>query len=171
MYLFEQSGTEWKGCVEARPAPYNLTPVPPDPANPDTLFVPYFAPDEPGDRMNRGGNSPTQFNNSWLDDAVTGTDEERLRATLKYIDPAQMSVDDGGPLTIGPNRACPTPILPLSADFATVRTGIDAMNFWKRLRDQYRRGASPGAGACSRRKRPTRRPRLSGSAGSRNSSS
>jgi len=130
MYLFEQSGTEWKGCVEARPAPYNLTPVPPDPANPDTLFVPYFAPDEPGDRMNRGGNSPTQFNNSWLDDAVTGTDEERLRATLKYIDPAQMSVDDGGPLTIGPNRACPTPILPLSADFATVRTGIDAMNFW-----------------------------------------
>ena len=130
MYLFEQSGTEWKGCVEARPAPYNLTPVPPDPANPDTLFVPYFAPDEPGDRMNRGGNSPTQFNNSWLDDAVTGTDEERLRATLKYIDPAQMSVDDGGPLTIGPNRACPTPILPLSADFTTVRTGIDAMNFW-----------------------------------------
>lgn len=130
MYLFEQSGTEWKGCVEARPAPYNLTPVPPDPANPDTLFVPYFAPDEPGNRMNRGGNSATRFNNSWLDDAVTGTDEERLRATLKYIDPAQMSVDDDGPLTIGPNRACPTPIVPLSADFATVRTGIDAMNFW-----------------------------------------
>ena len=105
--------------------------MPPDPANPDTLFVPYFAPDEPGDRMNRGGNSPTQFNNSWLDDAVTGTDEERLRATLKYIDPAQMSVDDGGPLTIGPNRACPHAHLTFERGFCrTVRTGIDAMNFW-----------------------------------------
>jgi hypothetical protein len=130
MYLFGQSGTEWKGCVEARPSPYNFSLTPPDPANPDTLFVPYFAPDEPGDRMNRGGNSATRFNNSWLDDEVTGTDEERLRSTLKYIDPSQMSVDDTGPLTIGPNRACPSPVVPLSADFSTVRAGIDAMNFW-----------------------------------------
>ncbi len=130
MYLFEQSETEWKGCVEARPAPHNLTLTPPDPADPDTLFVPYFAPDEPGDRMNRGGNSATRFNNSWLDDEVGGSDEERLRSTLKYIDPSRKSVDDSGPLTIGPNRACPTPIVPLTPEFSKVRSGIDAMNYW-----------------------------------------
>lgn len=130
IYLFEQSGTDWKGCVEARPYPYNFTLEPPDPASPDTLFVPYFAPDEPGNRMSTGGNSATNFNNSWLDDEISGTDQERLRSTLKYISPSQKSINDTGPLTIGPNRACPTPIVPLSLDFAKVRTGIDAMNFW-----------------------------------------
>jgi hypothetical protein len=130
MYLFEQSRTHWKGCVEARPYPYNFTLEPPDPANPDTLFVPYFAPDEPGNRMNSGGNSATNFNNSWLDDEIEGSDQERLRSTVKYINPSQKSINDAGPLTIGPNRACPTPIVPLSTDFSKVRTGIDAMNYW-----------------------------------------
>lgn len=130
MYLFGQSGTEWKGCVEARRAPHDFTLTPPDPGNPDTLFVPYFAPDEPGDRMSQGGNSATRFNNSWLDDEIEGTDAERIRSTLKYINPAQMSINDTGPLTIGPNRACPTPIVPLTREFSKVRSGIDAMNFW-----------------------------------------
>lgn len=37
----------WKGCVEARAAPFDVTAEPPSPGNPNTLFVPYFWPDEP----------------------------------------------------------------------------------------------------------------------------
>jgi Flp pilus assembly protein TadG len=133
LYLFQQSNTEWKGCVEARPYPYNFSLDAPDPSKPDTLFVPYFAPDEPDGSpaiMTQGGNSPTAFNNSWLEDRVTGTKAERLRSTLKYINPAAKSVNNAGPLTIGPNRACPTPIVPLTTEFSKVRAGIDSMIHW-----------------------------------------
>ena len=46
--LFNKLGVSWKGCVEARPTPYNISDDAPDADTPDTLFVPYFAPDEPG---------------------------------------------------------------------------------------------------------------------------
>jgi Flp pilus assembly protein TadG len=131
--LFARSGTTWKGCVEARPAPLNFTLAPPDPLLPETLFVPYFAADEPGNRRNdNGGNDGNNYNNSWLHDEVSGTDAERQRSTLKYIDPnaSLMRVHEAAPLTIGPNRACPTPVVPLTADLAKVRANIDAMQFW-----------------------------------------
>ena len=38
-------GTSWKGCVEVRPEPHDVTDS--APAGGDSLFVPYFAPDEP----------------------------------------------------------------------------------------------------------------------------
>ncbi len=131
--LFKWSGATWKGCVEARPAPYNTDLTPPDSSNPDTLFVPYFAPDEPGNRFSKGGNSGSGFNNSWLDDDASGSDEEIQRSIKKYK--TQKPVisnhnDDDGPLTLGPNRACPTPIVPLTSDISKVRDGIDAMQFW-----------------------------------------
>ena len=130
LYLFEQSNTEWKGCVEARPYPYNFSLDAPDPSKPDTLFVPYFAADEPCNRENQGGNNPGSYNNSWLDDRVNGTEAERQRSTLKYINPSAKSVNNTGPLTIGPNRACPTPIVPLTTEFSKVRAGINAMKHW-----------------------------------------
>jgi Flp pilus assembly protein TadG len=130
LYLFEQSNTEWKGCVEARPYPYNFSLDAPDPSKPDTLFVPYFAADEPGDRMNQGGNNSGSYNNSWLEDRVSGSEAERQRSTLKYINPSAKSVNNTGPLTIGPNRACPTPIVPLTTDFSKIRTGINSMIHW-----------------------------------------
>ena len=131
--LFAWSGTSWKGCVEARPVPYNTNLTPPDATKPDTLFVPYFAPDEPGTRVSTGGNSGTAFNNSWLDDGVSGDDATVQRSVTKYK--AQTAVikdfkDATGPLTLGPNRACPTPIVPLTATLSKVRTGIDAMQYW-----------------------------------------
>lgn len=131
--LFKWSGTSWKGCVEARPAPYNTSLTPPDASNPDTLFVPYFAPDEPGNRFSKGGNSGSGFNNSWLDDDASGSHEEIQRSIKKYK--TQKPVvgnhnDNDGPLTLGPNRACPTPIVPLTSDISKVRDGINAMQFW-----------------------------------------
>ncbi len=46
--LYEQiEQTNWLGCVESRPMPYDVTDTPASAANPATLFVPEFAPDEP----------------------------------------------------------------------------------------------------------------------------
>ena len=45
--LFDSLNTNWGGCVEVRPGVHGVTDTEPDPNNPDTLFVPMFAPDEP----------------------------------------------------------------------------------------------------------------------------
>jgi hypothetical protein len=128
----------WKGCVEARPAPYNLDDTAPSAGNPSTLFVPYFAPDEPGAAA-AGGNSATAYNNSYLADGVSGTDSQKQRSILKYdtavprptpIVETAPNLKNGMNLTNGPNRACPTPIVPLTNDFAKLRTNIDAMRHW-----------------------------------------
>lgn len=131
MRLFEQSSTRWKGCVEARPYPLNFNMDPPDPGKPETLFVPYFAPSEPAPiRTDNGGDEGHLFNNAWLNEEVEGSQAERQRSTLKYIDPPAKRVYEGGRRTVGPNRACPTPITPLTTDLRKVRDGIDAMDFW-----------------------------------------
>lgn len=45
--LYNQiNNRSWNGCVRARPAPYDTEDEPPS-GNPDTRWVPYFAPDEP----------------------------------------------------------------------------------------------------------------------------
>ena len=53
-------GIDWQGCVEARPNGLDETDDAPSAANPDTLFVPFFAPDEPDSR----------YTNSWADDRL-----------------------------------------------------------------------------------------------------
>ena len=55
---------DWKGCFEERIYPYNVDDTTPNPFDPDTLFTPEFAPDEPG----TAGNPEKDFNNSYVDD-------------------------------------------------------------------------------------------------------
>lgn len=50
--LFTQLGVPWGGCVESRPAPFDVTDAGPSSAQPGTLFVPYFSPDEPDQVLN-----------------------------------------------------------------------------------------------------------------------
>jgi hypothetical protein len=45
--LLSQMGIGWAGCVESRPAPYDVQDTAPTAATPESLFVPYFSPDEP----------------------------------------------------------------------------------------------------------------------------
>jgi hypothetical protein len=138
--LFNNFKATWKGCVEARPAPYNLDDTPPSVANGSTLFVPYFAPDDPGP-ASAAGNSGSAYNNSYLNEPSVGTDPQKLRSIDKYLFPnvaaRPVAIVEDAPnvstnenRTNGPNRACPTPILPLSADFNKVRTNIAAMRHW-----------------------------------------
>ncbi|MGD9916090.1 MAG: pilus assembly protein TadG-related protein, partial [Rhizobiaceae bacterium] len=70
----------WQGCVEARPYPYNVNDAAPSGStatggigfgDPATLFVPMFAPDEPGDRWaTEDDSSPDNYSaaNNWWND-------------------------------------------------------------------------------------------------------
>jgi Flp pilus assembly protein TadG len=64
--LYDELGVEWEGCVEARPEPYDMNDTAPSAGTPNTLFVPYFAPDVPGNRNSAStGYTNTQ---SWISD-------------------------------------------------------------------------------------------------------
>ncbi len=133
--LFKEMGIEWKGCVEARAAPYNLTDDAPDQFRPDTLFVPYFAPDEPGNaRLPK--DSGSEFNNTYLDDLVptslsNGSALQKQRNIYKYTNASQNFVRNGHTsTTAGPNYACPTPIMPLTSDFTALKAEIGKMIHW-----------------------------------------
>jgi Flp pilus assembly protein TadG len=55
--LLNNMGLSWKGCVESRPAPYDIQDTAPSSGVPATMFVPFFAPDEPDDYAAYGGGS------------------------------------------------------------------------------------------------------------------
>jgi Flp pilus assembly protein TadG len=127
----------WKGCVEARPAPYDTSDVPPSLATPDTLFVPYLWPDEAEKEVNP--TDPTKerntsgYNNKYLADqaAITDTAAVRQSSITKYNTTNRATVIDDVPGdTFGPNKSCPTPIVPLTSDFNLLRTEIAAMRHW-----------------------------------------
>jgi hypothetical protein len=104
------------------PSGYDLTDHPPDPFVGETLFVPYFAPDEPGN-----GNGPQApeagYTNDYLDDVlIPGSLIARQRNGLKYLGGAVLTPG------FGPNYNCAAaPILPLTNVKATIDSAIDAM--------------------------------------------
>jgi Flp pilus assembly protein TadG len=121
------TNASWGGCVRARASGYDLTDEPPDPAVGATLFVPYFAPDEPGNGpllAGTGGYVPG-YANDYLDDTgILGDVVAKQRSWIKYIG-AILSL---GYPSIGPNYNCPASgILPLTNVKSTVTTAINAM--------------------------------------------
>ncbi|MEQ1950471.1 TadE/TadG family type IV pilus assembly protein [Mesorhizobium sp. CN2-181] len=82
LLMFKRLGVDWGGCVEAREGSLNLSDDVPDLNNPKTLFVPYFAPDEPGVEKTdlAKSNDGSQFNNSYLRD---GTDSKATKGGNK----------------------------------------------------------------------------------------
>ena len=133
----------WQGCVEARPYPLNVSDTPPNAGvsevgipfgDPATLFVPMFAPDEPGDRWVSATNATidnfSAANNWWNDDSE-GTGPVRQRNMTKYweVRPYGVSSSQGS----GPNYSCTTnPVTPLTdvtteEGLAGIKGAIDAM--------------------------------------------
>ena len=153
------NGTGWKGCVEARPGSFNISDASPDSSKPDTLFVPYFAPDDPDVAKKPSGaygNSATGYNNSYLDDTINKTKLAQpgvnilgidlggllggllnallgadLEKVARYVASTNKVITEtGSAITIGPNRACPTPIVPLTDDFDKLRQAASQMTEW-----------------------------------------
>ncbi|WP_195175388.1 pilus assembly protein [Mesorhizobium sp. INR15] len=131
----------WQGCVEARPYPYNINDTPPSGGSantgigngdPATMFVPMFAPDEPGNQwkvtQNPNEAAPTTYNavNSWWnDDPSSSTGLSRLRTMTKYF--LQRPIDAPVlPAGNGPNYSCTTTAITPLTD-VSVTTGLTAI--------------------------------------------
>jgi Flp pilus assembly protein TadG len=132
----------WKGCVEARPHPYNTTDAAPSSGTPATLFVPMFGPDEVGNKWTTQSNGSIRTfsaNNSWWDDDTTSTSTgastqlARQRSMQKYFKEAPFGTMSAATGDEGPNVSCTTnPITPLTdvtkpEGLAVVKNAIDAM--------------------------------------------
>ena len=145
--LFQQVGIEWKGCVEARPEPFDVTDTPPDTRNPDTLWVPYFWIDD----TDRFANWAPRGNNDWIDDGpfIADTDlatniNGRTHSVLKYTTANAMRVDHTPPTTRGPNMSCGDPILPLTEDYSRLSQHISNMRHWNNGGTQTAQGVAWG---------------------------
>ncbi|UCI06147.1 TadE/TadG family type IV pilus assembly protein [Mesorhizobium sp. B1-1-8] len=126
----------WKGCVEARPYPYNVDDTTPTTSKPASLFVPMFAPDEAGNLWTDSTHTSTASwgysNNWWVDSADSlavakrQSDMRKYFITKPYTAPAEPT--DGGP-----NAGCTTSaITPLqdittTAGKTTLTNAINAM--------------------------------------------
>lgn len=124
--------TDWQGCVETRPWPYDVDDTAASTSNPSTLFVPQFAPDETDRTTTSGRNTLNSYNSWWLDKDTSTDDKKRQRYTPKYYDAglSTTSFIDGD---VGPNQSCTTAALtPLTdvtttAGLKTVKDGINSM--------------------------------------------
>ena len=79
--LFDWLGETWQGCVATRPGALGLNDDAPVSGTPNSLFVPYFAPDEPSKKdgslnsnlyMRWTNNNSYQAYNSYIDDEDEG---------------------------------------------------------------------------------------------------
>ncbi len=124
-------GAQWKGCVEARPIPFDVNDTPPNRSDPRTLWVPYFWPD--------GSDRHTLFiegvNNYIPDDPYypdTNMNEHGFgRAyNIKKYDGRRAIIAETGPNTIGPNKACPDPLVPLTNNYNLLRSNITSLTHY-----------------------------------------
>lgn len=145
--LFQELGVDWGGCVETRPDSYAVSDAAPSGADAKSLFVPQFAPDEPGNRgssnysfssTNANGysvNTYWSYSNSYLDDNPTGTCVASERTTTNQYDQAQkklckyrnrpnLSLGGGK----GPNHRCDAQtLLRMTSSKTDVKSSIDQM--------------------------------------------
>ena len=113
----DMKNTTWGGCVEEPPPPYTTTDQTFSTSTADSMFVPYFAPDEPGDNDTSSGFScyptdskycgkqvpPNIFFNSYLADVTNASDIGSnntlgvCNKSTKAADTAYKTADDASP--------------------------------------------------------------------------
>ena len=134
------SNDSWKGCVEARPEPYDITDAPPSVANPDTMFVPFLWLDTTDGYSNsyftdtvgdiQSGSSVTMTSSMGTGSGSTQQQREaRMFNLFKYRNNSA-SLSNSAPSVRGPNRGCPTPIVPLTSNESVIQSNIAAMRHW-----------------------------------------
>jgi hypothetical protein len=127
--LFPQMGVAWGGCVETRPGAWGTNDAAPTSAQPDSLFLPMAAPDEPGN----GGAGP--YPNSYLNDnpsSCTGTDvttatqyDKAQSKVCKYLSRSGKDLSSGR----GPTYNCTARALTrMSTSLTTLHSAVNAMD-------------------------------------------
>ncbi|MEQ1711866.1 MAG: TadE/TadG family type IV pilus assembly protein [Hyphomicrobium sp.] len=128
---------QWKGCVIARPEPYDVEDTPPTTVDPNSLFVPWFWPDQPDAAEIAADGGVWASANDYLPDRNDlipnpfsgGWNGWTHWSILKYNN-TNAAIDEIGPDSRGPNKSCPDPILPLTTDKLDVIAAIDRMVHW-----------------------------------------
>lgn len=142
--LFTRMQRPWGGCVESRPMPYDIQDTAPTAGTGGTMFVPFFAPDEPDEFMDYDGDR-YGYGNDYMNDHP----DDRLTARvwnqtyggsykgweLKQGNPAKYDgvPDRSGqiatsPYPVGPNSGCGTAaVLPLTTNIAAVNAKLTQM--------------------------------------------
>lgn len=141
--LLNDMSVPWGGCVEVRPSPHDVTDSTPNAANPATLFVPMFNPDEP-DTINSGG---AYYGNNYLPDSG-GSCPVPPRVCLhtnwkgvctSWSQPPPIPAAEAQARTCkyagayigsaqGPNYLCDSqPVMPLTTSKASVQTMISGL--------------------------------------------
>jgi Flp pilus assembly protein TadG len=122
--LFKAMNKTWGGCVESRPYPHDVRETEPSNGKPETLFVPYFAPDEPGD-----GTTSGVYPNDYLADTdPAATLEARQGEVAKYADGKPRTGWNEAGYEYGPNAGCHlTPLVRLTHEPAKVKTAVAGM--------------------------------------------
>ncbi len=124
--LLAQMGQSWGGCVMTRPPPYDVTDDAPTTSIPATMFIPWFAPDEPDTNLGFGY---TAYENDYISDTggtcTTSTfgksDLWREQRTCKYKNASPAS-------GLGPNYLCNSnAITPLTNTLSTLQTAANAL--------------------------------------------
>ena len=117
---------DWAGCFETPPYPLNVQEFTPSSANPDSLFVPMLAPDEP-DTMSGG------YSNNYLSDNPTAsctgaaptTEAGKQGRVCKYKTPSITASTSSGN---GPNYSCVSkPLQRLTATQLDVTNKISSL--------------------------------------------
>lgn len=130
--LFRRMNVAWGGCVESRPYPYDVTESPPTSATPDTLYVPYFAPDEPDtgrSRRTRWGYGFGSYNNNYLQDLRRDRYWRGKQGNpAKYRPFRKTGATNAFGYKYGPNSGCEMePIQRLTTNVRKAKNAIDNM--------------------------------------------
>lgn len=130
-------GSGWYGCVEERPVPYMTTDIAATTAIPDTLYVPFFYPDENdansgsiADYLDDNGGSCTSNDVYYKADQNNTTLKDGQSKVCKYKNGVKKSGNSlfGNGYPLGPNVTCTANALtPLTTDTSAVNSAIDAM--------------------------------------------
>jgi len=127
-WLYDKLKLSWAGCVEARPAPFDTDNAAPNANNPDTLFVPMFAPDEP-DRYQW---DEYYYPNSYIsDDRSNEFNGKKMGRSNQPDRQAWMDKYDNKNVwrAPGPNEGCTTiPLMSLSTDRKEIQRKLQAMD-------------------------------------------
>lgn len=114
----------WNGCVEARLGDLAVNDTAPSVTKPDTLFTPYFAPDESSSGNESFPNSSyVSLSNEKKNISGSKTDAKRQANQTKYATKTFTSLTGAGPWY----NCAASAIVPLTTDRTTIEAGIDAM--------------------------------------------
>lgn len=127
--LFTAVGTSWGGCVEMRQAPYDIQDTSPDTLHPETLFTPFFAPDEQDGLKDRNGNWAS---NDYVNDPSKDAAGSNLNSWGKQGAVSKYTTSNRNSRSIstsnGPNATCnQQPIQRLTSSFSGLKSAVNSM--------------------------------------------